>query len=1130
MFLRQYIKAHHISRAALIAGGIGAAVVFFVVGAFIRLLVGPVSLGPLGNALPNALKEALPGVTVQYDQAAIEWSRDQGRVNLVILGAKVFDAEGRIIAQAPEADIDLAASPLLLHGKAVVRRITLVGVQLTLVRTYSGGLRLGVEKDKNQHDILSRIADQLSLHNDKNSTLQAFAVRNARLAFLDQPTGLFVVAPNANFHVATAAGGDLKANLDATVEIAGRPAHVTGEFTLPARKAPVTGAVEVTGLDLRALGHDAKAFQSMKGVGLVVGMSASFAMQGVHLLRAEFGVGAKGTLDLGLPHGPLKVNALQLAGRYDGASDRILIDDGALDAGGAKAHVTGRADLTRDPQGLLTRLSFETAMDRIALDMPGVLPAPVALRVVSARGSYVPGARDIVLDQAEIAGGPLTVQGSGTITLVSGKAPAVEMKGQMSTIGVRDLLRYWPKGVGEGARSWIDKNMAAGTMGPVAFETHFPAGLLDESQLPDGALKVTVPLSGAEVNYIQGLTHITQLRGTALLTGDTFSAEIASGRVGPIAVGQGKVVIADLHVPASPGAFEVHAGGAVQDVLKLVDQKPLNYPTRFGIDIAETRGNASLDLGFHLPMRKNLSVDDVNIAIKAQVTGFALSLSDHAKFSDGNIAFEIDNARLHAGGNALLADSRLNLDWVEDFKTRDPITSRITVKGMLDTAAREALNFRAADFLKGPANVTATVLGQRGAVVSADMTMDLAPAVLNLDLIGLYKPAGFPTTARVTASFGPGSAIRSETMKITGPGVTANGEAQFDANGHMTQLFFPLVKFGAVNDFSFNLNRANGGTEITLRGRSLDGTRLATRGSNKGADGGASAASGVDTSIDGPFRISARLDRVALRENIAIAPFALDVAGNGNRPSSMSLSGAMAKGGSVAGEIVPGDNGRKLSFSTNDMGQLAKGLFGFTSIRGGKLDVTATLPGNADGPDYQGKLSMRDFKVMNQPFLTRLFSAGSLDGLVNLMRGEGISIEKVDAPFSSKNGVIDVKGARAQGPAIGFTADGYIDRPKNAIALKGTLVPVYGLNSIISNIPIVGQVFAGKPGEGVFGITYSIHGNADQPDLSANPLSVLAPGILRRIFEGKMPTAAMAPSNNPPQAAPPPQDAPNDGD
>jgi hypothetical protein len=116
--------------------------------------------------------------------------------------------------------------------------------------------------------------------------------------------------------------------------------------------------------------------------------------------------------------------------------------------------------------------------------------------------------------------------------------------------------------------------------------------------------------------------------------------------------------------------------------------------------------------------------------------------------------------------------------------------------------------------------------------------------------------------------------------------------------------------------------------------------------------------------------------------------------------------------------------------------------------------------------------------------------------------------------------VIDVKGARATGPSIGFTADGYIDRPKNAVALKGTLVPLFGLNSVLGAIPLVGDVLVSKKGEGVFGMTYSIHGNADQPDIDVNPLSVLTPGIFRRIFEGRMPNSAQAPSNIAPQPGP----------
>ena len=1119
MFLSRYIKAHHISRAALIAGGIGAAVVFFAIGAVIRLLVGPVSLGPFGDALPNALAEALPGITVRYDQAAIEWSRDQGRVNLVILGAKVYDSEGRIIAQAPEADIDLAAGPLF-HGKTVVQRITLVGVQLTLVRTHAGGLRLGVEKDKNQHDFLSRLADQLSLRNDKASSLQEFAVRKARLAFYDEPTGLFLVAPDANFHVATAGSG-LKATLDASMEISGSAAHVTGEFSLPPKHGPVQGAMAVTGLDLRALGRNSKAFESVKRLGLIVDMSTSFTMQGVHLLSTEFGVGAKGTLDVpGLARGPLKINALQIDGKYDAASNRILIEDGTLDAAGASAHLTGQLDLMHDADGALSRVAFDSRLDKIAINMPGVLPAPVALREISARGSYVPGSKDIVLERFGISGAPLSLDASGQITLVADRSPAIELKGQMNALSVRDLLRFWPLKVGDGARSWIDKNMSTGTVGPVLFEAHMPAGILDASVLPEGALKVTVPLAGADVNYIQGLTHITQLRGVATLTGDTFSADIASGRVGPLVLGTSKVVITSLHVPASPGDFTAHVSGGMQDVLTLVDKKPLNYPTRFGIDIAQTKGNAALDLSFHMPMRKDLKVDDVNIGIKAAVTGFAIALGDRAKLSDGAVNFAIDNSKLRATGTAMLADSKLSLDWTEDFRTSDPVTTRVAIKGVLDNGGRDALNFPSSSFLKGPANVTATLTGHRGSLLTADMTLDLAPSTLTLDLIGLNKPAGFPTSARVGATFGPGSTIRAETMKVSGPGVNASGSASFDKDGHLTQIAFPMIHFGAIDDFSFNLTRGVSGTDIAVRGRSLDGTRLASRGSSGGS-------SGTDTTLEGPFHISARLDRLTLREGAVMAPFALEVSGVGDRPSSLSLNGALGKS-TITGEMAQTDSGRKLTFQASDLGLLAKGLFGFASLRGGKLELTATLPGKAGdppkdpaAPDYTGKLTLRDFKVLNQPFLARLFSAGSLDGLVNLMQGQGIGVDKLEAPFSSRNGVIDVKGARATGPAIGFTADGYIDRPKNAIALKGTVAPLFMLNSVLGNIPVIGDVIVGKQGEGIFGVTYSIHGNADQPDLDVNPLSVLTPGILRRIFEGKMPNGLQAPSNAPPPQGPP---------
>jgi hypothetical protein len=264
-----------------------------------------------------------------------------------------------------------------------------------------------------------------------------------------------------------------------------------------------------------------------------------------------------------------------------------------------------------------------------------------------------------------------------------------------------------------------------------------------------------------------------------------------------------------------------------------------------------------------------------------------------------------------------------------------------------------------------------------------------------------------------------------------------------------------------------------------------------------------------------------------MRDGVAIAPFNIDLSGIGNKPSALTLSGAIGKA-PISGNIETSIAGRKLTLDAGDAGQLIQGLFNFQSIKGGKLRLSASLPGRASDPDlglatpdYQGTLDIDDFQVVNQPLLARLFSAGSLTGIGDLMGGDGISIENLNVPFSSKNNVISVHDARARGRAIGATADGYIDRPKNQLALKGSLVPAYGLNSVLGVIPLLGDVLVSKKGEGVFGVTYSATGNADQPRIDVNPLSVLTPGILRRIFEGHMPTAANAPSNAPAVQSPP---------
>ncbi|HTW35041.1 MAG TPA: AsmA-like C-terminal domain-containing protein [Rhizomicrobium sp.] len=1087
-----------------------------------RILIAPLSLGPFTGQLRASLGRALPGLGVRFDDAALKWSRDEGRLNLVIFGARVFDENQRIIAQAPEAEVGLAVVPFL-KGHVVVQRIALVGVQLTLVHGKDGVLRLGTGGSDNQSDVLQRIRDAIAKSGNGASSLDNFAVEKARLAFFDEETGAFVVAPEAHLQITRGTGapgntkGAIKANVDAHIEISGAPARVQAVLTLPATGDDVTGDISITGLSTKSLAANAKFFSFLAPFDMKTDVSGSFAIaHGTQVRSADFGLGAAGIV-YGLGK-PVHVRSLKLAGRYDGATGRLLIDDASLEGIQARAHMTGSGDLVFASAGGLTKASLELQMDKLAVNMPDVMGHQVTVARAAFRGSYLPSSRTIAIDQGLVYGGQLSAKFTGRVVLADGRSPEVDIDGSMAAISVRDLLRYWPLQTAPGARGWIDANVPQGRLGPVVVHTAIPTGALDEAALPEKAVAMSFPISGATIVYIRGLTPMTGVSGTATLSGDTFKAQIDSGAAGPLKLSRGAVVIPNLHLRGTLGVVTAHVDGTVPDVLALLDQKPLRYPSRFQIRTASARGNASVDMTVRVPMLRDVKVDDIGISARAATTGLGLALSDHFAIANGNVNFVIDNTSLHAVGTVALASANLGIDWTEDFKPKGPVSTRVKVSGTLPESALEELGVHANDYFSGPVGVTGELDGYRGKLQRAQLKEDITPTAVNIRMLGYKKPAGVPAQAQVTLRMDSAGNVRNADMVLAGTALSARGTARFGPAGDLQYLDIPSFRSGQYNDFALNLTRDSAqGTVVSMTGRSFDGENLVR---DETSSQTAQPAAKTDPSAT-PYRISAKLDRVVIREGVLLAPFSLNVSGVGTKPRTLALSATQSKSAQLMGGITNAEDGSHLKLSAGDAGLFFKGLFGSTSLRGGALQIDAVMsPSTAkgdNGTDYAGKLTVTDFNMVNQPFLTRLFAAGSFGGFANLLGGKGISVDTTDVPFALHADVLSVHDARATGPSLGLTADGYYDLKTNQIALQGVFTPLYGINGFVNNIPLLGTVLGSKKGEGFIGVTYSASGEADNPSVFANPISALTPGIFRRIFQGN---AALQPPAPPPPPTP----------
>ena len=133
--------------------------------------------------------------------------------------------------------------------------------------------------------------------------------------------------------------------------------------------------------------------------------------------------------------------------------------------------------------------------------------------------------------------------------------------------------------------------------------------------------------------------------------------------------------------------------------------------------------------------------------------------------------------------------------------------------------------------------------------------------------------------------------------------------------------------------------------------------------------------------------------------------------------------------------------------------------------------------------------------------LAKLLTLASLQGIADLLTGEGIRFTNLEVKFSSENDLIKIEEMYAIGPAISILMDGYIEI-KKLISLRGTLVPATTINKTIASIPVIGKILVGKKtGEGVFGVSFKIKGQPDNLKTSVNPIKTLTPRFITRTLE-----------------------------
>jgi hypothetical protein len=208
---------------------------------------------------------------------------------------------------------------------------------------------------------------------------------------------------------------------------------------------------------------------------------------------------------------------------------------------------------------------------------------------------------------------------------------------------------------------------------------------------------------------------------------------------------------------------------------------------------------------------------------------------------------------------------------------------------------------------------------------------------------------------------------------------------------------------------------------------------------------------------------------------------------------SFGLVARLGRDATLTGGLRSRVGHQVIDLDSTDAGAFFRFTDVYSRMTGGQMTMTMDPP-STDNPVQQGTLNVHNFAIHDETQLERAV-ANAPQARRNAVDFTSMKVEVARMP-----GRVGLRDGVVRGPILGGTIDGTVDYTRDEVHMRGTLVPLYGANNLLGQLPLVG-FFMGGDKEGLFGLTYEVVGRPSNPVLHINPISALAPGLLRKVFE-----------------------------
>ena len=1109
-----------------------------------RLGAGPINLDMATPWLAAAIEDNIGhGNTVEVGGTQIERA---GRIRIAvrIRDIVVRDRDHAIVASAPKAEVRLSGTALLM-GRLRAESLNLVDAELAVRITPDGNvtvsagdtakpLATGVASKRDagipptfprqipvapppgaaaaattstsaQNGLLAGLdwLDSLSLTGLDGQNLNEIGLKNGNLVVDDQQRGNKWTFDNISLSLRRPSAGGVALSLGeegahpwSLRVTVGPPENGVRSVDIRAVKVPTANILLALRLKDLTYSADLPLSGELKGELGRDGLPTYF--------RGKIAAGAGSIIDSDTPDYPMGIDSAEMNVEWDSAR-RVLVAPFKIIAGANRitllAHLEPPNDNVSDWQ--LGLSGGTVVLDGIDSE------APLIFNRIAIGMRFDTDKKRVLLTQADISNGEIGIAGTGNIDY-SGEA-RLQLGFAGTPMTASALKRMWPTLIVPEVREWVVERIERGSLQRIEVGVNTAIKNLPRKgpPIPDDGLAVNIVASGVTVRPVDGLPPVRDADLRAHVTGRTATVTIGQG-VADTPAGRKLnfsdfvFEVPDTHAKPAPSRVKMKIDGPVPAAAEILTSDRLSNLSGALVDPTTSKGSFSATVNLGMPLIGKLTKADTTYAATVDINGFAADkLVMNQKLEASNLKVIANNAGYQVKGDVKINGQQCSLDY------RKPAEGDADVKlqATLDDASRARLGLDL-----GPAVSGAIPIKLVGKIGGGDrdsrmgIEADLTALKLDNILPGWVKLPGKSSRATFSVA-SKAQSTRFEDIVIDGGGVSIKGSLEVDQNGDLMNANFPTYSPSEGDKTTLKAERGQDGVvKVTMRGDVFD-----ARGFLKSAISGKEPDSKSKTkNID--FDVDLKLGAVAGFNGEAMRSADVKFSRRGGIVKAFTLNGKLGRDTPVTAEMRSRAQGQArdlIYLQTSDAGAFFRFTDTYSKMVGGQLTL-AMDPPTVEPSAKDGLINVRDFSVKGEGALDRVAAGGPV-GVQN-----GVSFGALRAEFTRQNGQLTIREGVVKGPTIGATIEGSIDYPGNQVRMSGTFVPMYGLNNMFGQLPIVG-LFMGGSNEGLIGVTYEVVGTPDKPTLRVNPISAIFPGVSRKIWEfntGKQNNSVEFPPNN----------------